>query len=212
MIRDWIAAERRELAEVLLALPAARWDEPTLCAGWRVREVVAHVTTPYRYSGVKVMWELARSGGSFNRMLDRCARRDAASLSADELATMLRDNAEHPWKPPGGGYEGALTHEVVHGLDFTMPLGLGRKVPEDRLRRVLDGLASPKSLKWFGVSLDGVALRADDMEWHYGSGERVTGAAQDFVMVLTGRRLPAGHLRGEPATRFTAPAAASEAV
>jgi uncharacterized protein (TIGR03083 family) len=50
MIRSWIAAERRELAEVLMDLPAERWDEATLCAGWRVREVVAHMTMPYRYS------------------------------------------------------------------------------------------------------------------------------------------------------------------
>lgn len=203
MIRDWIAAERRELAEVLLALPAARWDEDTLCAGWRVRELVAHMTMPYRYSGPKVMFELAKSGGSFNRMLDRCARRDTASWSAEELATVLRDNAGHPWKPPFGGYEGALIHDVVHGLDFTVPLGLDREVPHDRLRRVLDGLATPRSVKWFGVSLDGVALRADDMEWSHGSGEPVFGTARDLAMVLTGRRLPAGHLRGEPAARFT---------
>ena len=49
-IRDMIAAERAELAEMLAGLPAPRWDEPTLCAGWRVREVVAHITMPFRYS------------------------------------------------------------------------------------------------------------------------------------------------------------------
>jgi uncharacterized protein (TIGR03083 family) len=202
MIRSWIAAERRELAEILSDLSEERWDAASLCAGWRVREVVAHLTMPYRYSGLRVMAELARSGGSFNRMLDRCARRDTASVSAGELAAVLRDNAEHPWKPPRGGYDGALTHDVVHGLDFTVPLGVDRRVPADRLRHVLDGLANPKSLKWFGVSLDGVELRAADLDWSYGSGAPVTGAAQDFVMVLTGRRLPAGHLEG--ADRFTA--------
>ena len=41
-IRDMIAAQRAELAEVLAGLPAPSWDEPTLCAGWRVREAVAH--------------------------------------------------------------------------------------------------------------------------------------------------------------------------
>jgi uncharacterized protein (TIGR03083 family) len=48
-VRDMIAAQRAELAEVLAGLPAPRWDEPTLCAGWRVREVVAHITMPFRY-------------------------------------------------------------------------------------------------------------------------------------------------------------------
>ncbi len=85
-IRDMIAAERAELAEVLTALPAARWDEPTLCAGWRVREVVAHVTMPFRYSRGRFAFELVRSRGAFNAMADRCARRDAAIMSPDELA------------------------------------------------------------------------------------------------------------------------------
>jgi uncharacterized protein (TIGR03083 family) len=47
-IRDMIAGERGALAEVLASLPATRWDEPSLCAGWRVREVVAHITMPFR--------------------------------------------------------------------------------------------------------------------------------------------------------------------
>ena len=144
-------------------------------------------------------------------MLDRRARNDTGVVPYGELAALLRDNAEHPWKPPGGGYEGALTHDVVHGLDFTVPLGIDRQVPEAPLRAVLKGLARPKGLKRFGVDLDGVALRADDMEWSFGSGAPMTGAAQDMVMVLTGRLLPPGRLRGEPAARYTAAASPSTA-
>src|SRR5512140_2720614 len=118
-IRDMIAAERAELAEVLTGLPAAGWDDPTLCAGWRVREVVAHITMPFRYSRGRFAFELARSRGAFNVIADRCARRDAAVMSPDELVAALRSNASDPWKPPGGGYAGALTHDVIHGLDIT---------------------------------------------------------------------------------------------
>jgi hypothetical protein len=39
----------------------------------------------------------------------------------------------------------------------------------------------------------------------------MTGAAQDLVMVLTGRLLPSGHLSGEPAARYTAVASPSTA-
>ena len=84
-IRDMIAAERADLAEMLTGLPAPRWDEPTLCAGWRVREVVAHITMPFRYSSRRFVFELARSRGKFNAMADRCARRDAAVMTPDEL-------------------------------------------------------------------------------------------------------------------------------
>jgi uncharacterized protein (TIGR03083 family) len=194
-IRDMIAAERTDLAEVLAGLPAAKWDEPTLCAGWRVREVVAHITMPFRYSRRRFVLELARSRGKFNAMADRCARHDAAVMSPDELAAALGSNASHPWQPPGGGYEGALTHDVIHGLDITEALGLARRVPEDRLRVVLPNLATPKALGFFGVDLSGIELRACDAAWTFGSGTPVTGTAQDLALFLSGRNLPPGRLR-----------------
>ncbi|WP_436757834.1 maleylpyruvate isomerase family mycothiol-dependent enzyme [Streptosporangium sp. V21-05] len=201
-VRKAIAAERRDLADVLTGLPERRWDEPTLCAGWRVREVVAHMTMPFHYSTPRFVIEMLRSRGNFARMADRCARRDAAALSSGELAALMRDNADFAWKPPGGGFEGALTHEVIHGLDFTLPLGLDRHVPEDRLRIVLGGFEAEKSLKFFGVDIRGIEMRADDVDWSIGDGTPVYGAAQDLVLVLCGRKLPEGRLRGEPSHRF----------
>jgi len=48
-IKDAIAAERRELADLLDELTPAQWDTPSLCAGWRVREVAAHMSQGFRY-------------------------------------------------------------------------------------------------------------------------------------------------------------------
>ena len=195
-IRDMIAAERTELAKMLAGLPAPRWDEPTLCARWRVREVVAHITMPFRYSRRKFVLELAKSRGKFNEMADRCARRDAAGMSPGELAEALRSNANHPWQPPGGGQIGALAHDVIHGLDITEALGLGQRVPEDRLGVVLPNLVTPKALGFFCVDLSGVELRATDTGWTFGSGRPVTGTAQDLALFLCGRKLPPGRLEG----------------
>jgi uncharacterized protein (TIGR03083 family) len=197
-----IAAERRELAEILAGLPPEAWDAATLCRGWRVREVVAHITMPFRYRLPRFAFEMARSRGNFNRMADRCARRDGTAPPG-ELAAALRDNERNPWKPPGGGFEGALTHDVIHGLDITVALGLDRRVPEDRLRRVLTAVTGPASQKFFGTDLAGIALRAEDLDWSFGSGVPVSGQAQDLALVLCGRTLPPGHLRGEPSSRFT---------
>jgi uncharacterized protein (TIGR03083 family) len=194
-LTDAIAAERRALADMLGSLPPAGWDEPTLCDGWRVREVVAHITMPFRYPAARFAFELARSRGNFNRMADRCARRDAAAPAA-ALTAALRDNAEHPWKPPGGGLVGALTHDVIHGLDITVALGIERTVPADRLAIVLDSITAARSLKFFGASLSGIQLRASDTDWSFGSGTPVTGAAQDLALVVCGRRLPPGRLDG----------------
>ncbi|MFI0787703.1 maleylpyruvate isomerase family mycothiol-dependent enzyme [Streptomyces lydicus] len=198
-----IAAERRELADLLDALPDEQWDAPTLCAGWRVREVAAHMSMGFRYSFPKVAAELVNAGGSLHRMTDRLARRDAATASPRQLAAFLRDNAHHPWTPPVGGLASALGHDVVHGLDITVALGHGRRVPEDRLRVLLEHVTA-RSARFFGADLDGVQLRATDLDWTFGTGTPLTGAGADLLLVAFGRKLPAGRLRGEPQGRFVA--------
>ncbi|MDH6123627.1 maleylpyruvate isomerase family mycothiol-dependent enzyme [Kitasatospora sp. GP82] len=202
-IRAAIAAERRELAALLDGLSAGQWDAPTLCAGWRVREVAAHMTMGFRYSLPTMAWELVKARGSLNRMTDRCARKDAATYSTRELAASLGDNAGHPWKPPVGGIAAALGHDVIHGLDITVALGLGRQVPEDRLRILMESVNS-RTLKFFGADLGGIELRASDLDWSLGTGTPLSGTAQDLLLLAYGRKLPPGHLHGEMRERFVA--------
>jgi uncharacterized protein (TIGR03083 family) len=172
-----------------------------LSEGWRVREVVAHMTLPFRTSTPRFVLEMVKARGDFNRMADTTARRAAAAMSTDDLAASMRDNAETPWKPPGGGFVGALPHQVIHGLDITVALGVDRPVPTDRMRLVLDGI-NARSVGFFGVDLAGVRLVADDLDWTYGNGEVLGGSAQDLLLVLCGRKLPAGRLTGAPTGRF----------
>jgi uncharacterized protein (TIGR03083 family) len=201
-IRQALAGERGDLAKLLRDLPAADWDKMTLCAGWRVREVVAHITMQYRYSTRQFLAGMVKARGNFNRIADRAARQDAEVLPAEELAATLEHNADHPWRPPGGGFEGALSHDVIHGLDITVALGIDRRVPSERLQTVL-GAATPKMVTYFGVDLTGIQLRATDLDWTRGAGEPLTGTAQDLLLVLCGRTLPPDHLAGPAAARFT---------
>jgi uncharacterized protein (TIGR03083 family) len=202
-IRSAVAGERTDLANVLTGLSEDDWDQQTLCTGWRVRELVAHITMPYRISPPRFVLGLIRSGGKFDRYADRQARRDATALSSAELVDCLRQNVNHPWKPPGGGYEGALSHDVIHGLDVTVALGIDRQVPAERLHYILDEM-NPRQLKYFGVDVTGIQLQATDLDWTHGTGVPLTGTAQDLLLVLCGRTLPADHLTGAPAGRFTA--------
>jgi hypothetical protein len=160
------------------------------------------MSTGFRLSLPATLGELVKARGSLHRMTDRVARRDAAAHPTGELSAFLRDNADHPWTPPVGGLSAALGHDVVHGLDVTVALGLLRSVPEDRLRLLLDDI-TPRGLKFFGADLRGVRLCAEDMDWSYGSGSPVYGAAQDLLLLAHGRRLPQGRLRGGPSSRFT---------
>jgi uncharacterized protein (TIGR03083 family) len=203
-VRAAVVAERREQAELLAGLSPQQWDAPTLCAGWRVREVVAHTTSAFRLSFGRFLLDVVAARGSFNRAADRRARADAAAMTPAELLACLRDNVEHPWTPPGGGPAGALSHDLIHGLDITVALGLDRAVPPERLSMVLDGM-KPKNVGFFGTDLSGVRLQATDRDWVFGEGDPVHGTAADLLLVICGRKLPAGHLTGAHAARYTAP-------
>jgi uncharacterized protein (TIGR03083 family) len=197
-----ISAERRAFGDVLEDLSEADWNAQSLCAGWRVREVVAHMTMPFRYPAPRFLLELARSRGNFARMADRTARRDS-QVPVGTLLEGWRSNENNPWKPPGGGSRGALTHDVVHGLDITVPLGIENPVSEPALRVVLENATSPQSRKHFDMDLTGIRLEADDLDWGFGDGEPLRGDARHLLMVLVGRRLPSGLLSGAPTARFT---------
>ncbi len=202
-VRTAVVAERREQVAMFSALSEAEWDAPSLCAGWRVREVLAHTTMAYRYSMPRVLLGILRARGSFHRMADRAAHRDTAELTSAELLACLRDNVEHPWTPPGGGPLGALSHDVIHGLDVSVALGRDDEHSSaERVALVLGGL-QPKQLRYFGVDLDGVQLRATDVDWSYGAGEPVTARARDLLLLVCGRRVPAERLAGPAAARFT---------
>lgn len=191
-IRAAVAAERRDQAELLSGLTAGQWDAPSLCEGWTVKHVVAHTTLPYRSKGRRVIWEMLRSAGRFNHASDRMAREDAG-LPTRELLDALKNNIDHPWTPPGGGPAGALSHDVIHGLDITVALGLDRVVPPDRLRIVLDGM-TPGNVRYFGADLGGKRLEATDLDWSFGEGRPVRGLAQDLLLLVCGRTLPPGRL------------------
>src|SRR5204863_5163647 len=125
-LRPLLAAQCLALAELLDGLAPTAWDAPSLCEDWRVREVVAHLTMPARYSQDEFMAEMRDAEFDFTRLSNRVASRDAM-LPTDHLVRNMRDEVMQRWTPPGGGYHGALNHVVIHGLDITVPLGEPRR-------------------------------------------------------------------------------------
>ena len=191
-----IADERRTIADMLETLTDEQWSTPSLAEGWTVRNVTAHLVMPFRYSLPKVMWEVAKARGNFNKVADNIAKRDA-SLPTAELIDTLRRKADHKFKPPGQGFEAPLTDAVVHGLDIRLPLGIDRTVPADRWRTILDYVIQPKVQKFFKTDLSGVTLSATDLGWSSGSGPTVSGSADDIGLVMTGRRSALDRLSGD---------------
>jgi uncharacterized protein (TIGR03083 family) len=192
-----VAEELGALADVLESLPEQRWDTPSLCEQWRVREVVAHMTMAARYDEQAFLAELRAVNFDFTTLSNSLARRDAR-LPTAELVAGLRSEAMQRWTPPEAGWRGALSHAVIHGLDVTVPLGSPRFPRKQALRLVLQDLTTGGVAERFGVELEGRCLVATDLDLPFGQGSVVKGRAADLVLYASGRSLPAGHPHTEP--------------
>ncbi len=191
-----VAAEFVALADLLDGASDEQWGTPSLCEGWRVREVIAHLTMAARYSEEEFMAELRNCDFDFGRLSNQVASRDA-ELPTGDLVANLRADVMHHWTPPSGGYHGALNHVVIHGLDVSVPLGVRLRSADETIRVVLDDLTEGGGHAHFGIDLDGRRLEATDLDWSYGSGPVLRGAAEDLALVICGRAIPARRLEGK---------------
>jgi uncharacterized protein (TIGR03083 family) len=212
-----IAAHRRALSEALSDLPAAQWQGASLCAGWTPGHVLAHQTMPFRISEAEFMAGMQECGGDFTKFSDEIAERDS-NIPPAELVGVLRDNAENPWAPPGGGLSGALSHDVIHGLDMTWLLGSAYEIPAEAMTTVLGSITGPLALAGdavvaadvepsaermtvFGFPLDGIKVIATDLDWCAGQGPELRGRGRDLLPLLAGREIPHELFSGPGADR-----------
>ena len=193
-----IAAERRRLADSLEALPAEAWESPSLCAGWTVHVVAAHLNAPWEVSVPTVLVEVARArslAGGF----DRLARKLATRLSPEECIAGLRDHAGSRFTPPGSGPEAPLTDLIVHGVDMLQPSGRSVDADPVALAAALEFLTrgNPKTFVPRGRT-DGLAFEASDLEFRGGPGPSVVrGPAAAVCATLCGRKALLHELTGE---------------
>lgn len=124
-----IDRERLELADLLGGLSDDEWAHPSLCTGWRIREVVAHLALAHMGAGNAAV-SMLRTGGSFDRMVRETARRHA-NASTRELVEEIRAMAGSRRRAPGVTYLEPLLDVLVHGQDITVPLGRARAMPVD---------------------------------------------------------------------------------
>jgi uncharacterized protein (TIGR03083 family) len=202
---DVIAPGRRALADALDQLTPSQWQGTTMCAGWTPGHVLAHLTMPFRISEQAFMAGLQECGGDFTKFSDEIADRDS-KLPQGELVAVLRDNADTPWSPPGGGLVGALSHDVIHGLDITWPLSVDYPLADRALTAVLDSITSPGTETYFGVPLHDIQLTATDVAWTRGTGAPLAGRSRDLIMLLANRRVPHALFEGAGIDLVTADA------
>jgi uncharacterized protein (TIGR03083 family) len=202
-IRRAVEAERRDLADLLDRLAPADWDVSSLCAGWTVRDVVAHLTLTTRLSRRAAVLGVLRARGDINRMIREAARRRAAEFGPAELVAQLRATAGSARRPLGAQPPDPLVDLLVHGQDIARPLGRVRQMPADRVLPALDHVWRSS---FYGTRrrFAGLRLVATDVDWSAGEGDEVRGPGGELLLVMTGRAAGLDGLDGAAAAEVAA--------
>lgn len=141
-LQTWelISAERLRLADELEGLTDEQWATQSQCDYWTVREVAAHLVTPFETSMPKFMLNMALSRFDFDKAIRRMTAGVNDANSTAEIIAKLRANHDNRWTPPQVGAEIPLSEIVVHGQDIRRVLGLANTVPESTIEHTLAGI------------------------------------------------------------------------
>ncbi|WP_432115712.1 maleylpyruvate isomerase family mycothiol-dependent enzyme [Streptomyces sp. S1] len=190
-----VHAERAALVEDLARLGAERWNEPSLCAGWTVHDVAAHLVDTARTTRLGFVVGLARARFDFDRQNALGVARERGATPGETLER-LRRVASRRSTPPAP-LDSRLVEEVVHGEDIRRPLGLTRAYPPPAVVRALRLQArTPASFGGAGELLTRVRLSATDAEVRIGAGPEITGPALSLLLAVCGREAALGDLDG----------------
>lgn len=185
-------AERADLAAFLATLTPQQWATPSLCTGWTVKDVVAHM----------ISYEELGAMGLIKRFLKgRIVRANEVGvdeftpLSPQQLLEFLRNHLTPQGLTAGFGGMIALVDGTIHHQDIRRTLGQPRTIPADRLKRVL-GLVPGNPRLGAGRRIRGLRLRATDIDWAHGRGPEVIGPGEALLMAMAGRPAALADLAG----------------
>ena len=201
----WAAIDdqRRRTADLLETLTPDQWAHASLCDGWTVRDVAAHLTLQQQHVTDALGFflrhpSLVRSL-TLNRVIHRSARIQA-TLPTEEIIRRIRASIGSRRHNAFVSERETLTDILVHGQDIAVPLGLDLEMPTaaaaEAATRLWQTRGTWLSRVFLPLPVDGCRLTATDVAWDVGEGAEVAGPIGALLLVLTGRSALAGQLTG----------------
>ncbi|GAA4547628.1 maleylpyruvate isomerase family mycothiol-dependent enzyme [Pseudonocardia xishanensis] len=191
-----IDAHRLNLVRLLEDLSADEWSQPSLCAGWTVRQVAAHLALQNtRWSQLpRAVVDTARHGG-LDGAIHAAARRHA-ELPVDDLVGEIRDRIGIRRPLPTVTYRETAIDYLVHGQDIALPLGRTLPMPVDLAALAADRVWSSSRMFHAARRFADYRFTADDTDWAAGRGQEVHGPVGALLLLLTGRSVALSRLAG----------------
>jgi uncharacterized protein (TIGR03083 family) len=189
-----IHEHRKKVGDFLETLTEGEWNAPSLDAGWRVRDVAAHLIQTHLISQASLVLEWVRSGFSLRRRNDLNIRR-RQSMSTADLLHEYRDTSTRTGYLPGQ-LTYSLIEVVIHGEDIARALHKRIDVNADALIKVANLASITDPILGGKRRSAGLRLVASDVEWSAGDGPEVMGPLMAIVLAITGRNAGLDDLSG----------------
>lgn len=187
---DWsahIATTLDRTASALAELSPEQWEAPSLCEGWRVRDVAGHLVWRLGEPTGAIVRTASRSllSGRLDAAIAQIAR-DVAQAPVDELVAELHRVAEAKVYRHGRTGITELTEAVVHSIDMFEALGLPLRLsPRSTSAVAVARLKTPFAKEARRAS--GRTLVATDARWRIGTGAPIEATAARLIAALYGR-------------------------
>ena len=190
-----IRPEREALAADLAAVDASRWQTPSLCTDWTVREVLAHMTSTAAMTAPRFIGTFLGSGFNFTSFSNKGVQRELGDSPAQTLAR-FKARVASTTSPPGP-MDTWVGEAIVHAEDIRRPLGIAHTYAPTAVLRAADFYKRSNALIGAKNRIAGVTLRASDADWSHGSGPEATGPLLSLVLAMTGRKAALAELEGQ---------------
>jgi uncharacterized protein (TIGR03083 family) len=188
---------REALGEYLAQLTPEDWNKPSLCAGWTVKDVAAHMLVIPTMSKGQVFGAFLRSGFNLDKMNAKLVQQQTAEMSGAEIAAKTRSSASSQGMPPGLKLPGVFNELAIHAADISEAVGKPFDLPTADYVACLEHLKDVQPVFGAKQRIAGLQLQASDSEWSTGSGPNVSGPSKQLLLAMAGRRSAINNLTGE---------------
>ena len=199
-----IDSQRLRTVDLLEKLSDDEWRDPSLCKGWTVRDVAAHLTLQQLGLGAAMRSAITHpsSLGGVNRMI-RTSARIRADQPAERLIAEIRAMVGSRRHVVGVTSLETLTDILLHGQDIAIPLQRELEMPTGAsavaATRVWAQHGKRVARVFDTVPIQGFRLTATDVPWSVGQGREIQGAIAALLLLLTGRLATLPQLSGDGA-------------
>lgn len=190
-----IDEQRIIVADMLKSLRPDEWAMPSLCGGWTVRDVAAHLSIAATMPTLEVLRATGRARGNFDKMIHDTAVQRAARPT-DQIIADLRGIVGSRRLAPTTFWRDPLLDILVHGQDMMRPLGRNLLTPLEAARVAADWAWQRRFPFFPSRRFRGIRMVADDVAWERGRGTELRGPIGSLLLVCTGRPAGLGELTG----------------